>query len=109
ELDHDWQLAFKHAYNELKKGSLKLMLTSYFASVDHHFELIASLPLQAVHLDIVSEKTDLQRAIDTLPKHWVVSLGVVDGRNIWRTDLLALYQQLEPVYQQLNGRLWLAP
>lgn len=109
ELDNDWQQAFKQAYNELKKGSLKLMLTSYFASVDHHLELIASLPIQAVHLDIVSEKTDIQRIIDTLPKHWVISLGVIDGRNIWRSDLLALYQQLEPVYQQLNGRLWLAP
>ncbi|GGD50109.1 5-methyltetrahydropteroyltriglutamate--homocysteine S-methyltransferase [Lacimicrobium alkaliphilum] len=109
ELDENWQAAFRQAYGELRQGSLKLLLTSYFASVDHHLDLIASLPLHGVHLDCVAEPTDIQLAIDLLPRHWVVSLGVIDGRNIWKTDLSALYEKLEPVYAQLNGRTWLAP
>jgi len=109
ELDTDWQKAFRQAYGELRQGSLKLLLTSYFASIDHHLDLIASLPLHGVHIDCVAEQTDIQLAIDILPRHWVVSLGVIDGRNIWKTDLSALYQKLEPIYAQLNGRTWLAP
>lgn len=109
ELDENWQKAFRQAYGELRQGSLKLLLTSYFASIDHHLDLIASLPLHGVHIDCVAEQTDIQLAIDMLPRHWVVSLGVIDGRNIWKTDLSALYQKLEPVYAQLNGRTWLAP
>ncbi|WP_088330540.1 5-methyltetrahydropteroyltriglutamate--homocysteine S-methyltransferase [Lacimicrobium sp. SS2-24] len=109
ELDTDWQEAFRNAYGALRQGSLKLLLTSYFASIDHHLDLIASLPLHGVHLDCVAEPTDIQLAIDTLPRHWIVSLGVIDGRNIWKSDLSALYHKLEPVYAQLNGRTWLAP
>ncbi|WP_156413610.1 5-methyltetrahydropteroyltriglutamate--homocysteine S-methyltransferase [Lacimicrobium alkaliphilum] len=109
ELDADWQKAFRQAYGELRQGSLKLLLTSYFASIDHHLDLIASLPLHGVHIDCVAEPTDIQLTIDMLPRHWVVSLGVIDGRNIWKSDLSALYQKLEPLYAQLNGRTWLAP
>ncbi|GAB3019825.1 5-methyltetrahydropteroyltriglutamate--homocysteine S-methyltransferase [Bowmanella dokdonensis] len=109
ELDEGWKKAFRSAYSQLRQGQLKLLLTSYFASVDHHLDLIASLPLHGVHLDCVAEPTDIQLAIDILPRHWVVSLGVIDGRNIWKTDLEALYQKLEPIYAQLNGRTWLAP
>lgn len=109
ELDNNWQQAFKTSYNSLNQGSLKLLVTSYFASVDHHFDLIANLPIRGVHLDIVSEQTNLEQAINKLPKHWVISLGVIDGRNIWRSDLATLYQRLAPIYEQLAGRLWLAP
>ncbi|MDN4502734.1 5-methyltetrahydropteroyltriglutamate--homocysteine S-methyltransferase [Alteromonadaceae bacterium BrNp21-10] len=109
ELNNAWLDAFKQAYQTLKKGNLKLLLTSYFASIEQQLALVATLPFNGVHLDILSETCNVDYAINTLPKHWVISLGVINGRNIWRTDLTALYQQLEPIYEKLAARLWLAP
>jgi 5-methyltetrahydropteroyltriglutamate--homocysteine methyltransferase len=109
ELSADWQQGFRTAYQGFRQGQLKFLLTSYFASVEHHLELIASLPLHGVHLDTLAEFIDIDNAIDILPKHWVISLGVINGRNIWRTDLAKLYQQLQSIHNRLAARLWLAP
>ncbi len=109
ELETDWQEAFARAYQQLEKGKLKLLLTSYFASIDHHIDLIKSLNFDGLHIDTLAEKTDVKGIIDQLPKHWVISLGVINGRNVWKTDLVSVYQKLQPLYRQLGERLWIAP
>jgi len=124
ELDGQWQQAFSQAYKTLEKGKLKLLLTTYFASIDHHIDLIKDLPFDGVHLDTVAEKAvaknsttkstvannnNLSDIIERLPSDWIISLGVINGRNIWKTDLVAVYQEIQPLYHQLGERLWLAP
>ena len=109
ELTEKWQQAFKTGYGQLDKGALKLLLTTYFASIDHHLELIKTLPVDGIHLDTVAEQTDVIKCIDALPEPWVISLGVVNGRNVWKTDLVSVYQTLLPLYRRLGERLWLAP
>src|SRR5690606_23908614 len=47
--------------------------------------------------------------LDWLAPYKVLSLGVVDGRNVWRSDLGALLDRLRPVHERLGERLWLAP
>ncbi|MGL1957929.1 MAG: 5-methyltetrahydropteroyltriglutamate--homocysteine S-methyltransferase [Colwellia sp.] len=109
ELTNDWQHAFSQAYKTLEKGSLKLLLTTYFAAIDHHIELIKGLPFDGLHIDMVAEKTNVNAIIDRLPNDWTISLGVINGRNVWKTDLVSVYQKLQPLYRQLGERLWLAP
>jgi 5-methyltetrahydropteroyltriglutamate--homocysteine methyltransferase len=109
ELSEQWQQAFTTVYNTLNKGTLKLLLTTYFASIDHHLELIKNLAVDGLHIDTVAEQTDVNAIIAALPDNWVISLGVVDGRNVWKTDLVSRYQKLQPLYRQLGERLWLAP
>ncbi|MCW8832681.1 MAG: 5-methyltetrahydropteroyltriglutamate--homocysteine S-methyltransferase, partial [Colwellia sp.] len=109
ELDSQWQQAFSQAYDTLEKGALKLLLTTYFASVEHHIDVIKALPFDGIHLDTIAEKSDISSIIERLPNDWVISLGVINGRNIWKTDLVSVYQILKPLYQQLGQRLWLAP
>lgn len=109
ELDGNWQQAFTQAYQLLDKGSLKLLLTSYFASVDHHIDLIKDLSFDGLHIDTIAEKTDVNAIIEKLPNDWIISLGVINGRNVWKTDLVSVYQQLQPLYRKLGDRLWLAP
>jgi len=109
ELDEQWQQAFTQAYQTLEKGTLKLLLTSYFTSIEHQVEVIKSLPFDGLHIDTIAEQTDVNAIIDTVPDHWVISLGVINGRNIWKTDLVTVYQQVVPLYRQLGERLWLAP
>lgn len=109
ELDEAWQQAFTQAYKTLEKGSLKLLLTTYFASVDHHITLIKTLPFDGIHIDTLAENTDVNTIIKSLPNDWVISLGVINGRNIWKTDLVSVYQKVLPIYRALGDRLWLAP
>lgn len=109
ELADDWQHAFSLAYQQLDKGQLKLLLTSYFASITHHIDLVKRLDFDGIHLDTVAEKFDVDDMIAQLPSHWVISLGVINGRNIWKADLLSVYQGVLPIYQAIGERLWLAP
>ncbi|MCJ8319230.1 MAG: 5-methyltetrahydropteroyltriglutamate--homocysteine S-methyltransferase [Colwellia sp.] len=109
ELDQRWQQAFTQAYKTLEKGQLKLLLTSYFASIDHHISLIQSLPFDGLHIDTVAENSNVSKIISELPSHWIVSLGIINGRNIWKTDLVSVYQKVLPFYRELGERLWLAP
>ena len=109
ELTSDWLLAFEKSYQQLANASIKLLLATYFGSVDHHLTTIAKLPINGVHLDTVSEDFDWQKVLPALPSHWVVSLGIIDGRNIWKADLVSIYQRLLPWYHLLGNKLWLAP
>jgi len=109
ELDTQWQQAFSQAYKTLKKGDLKVLLTSYFASIDHQIDLIKDLDFDGLHIDTLAEKSDVTRIIERLPNDWIISLGVINGRNVWKTDLVSVYQTLQPLYRILVDRLWLAP
>ena len=109
ELDDKWQQAFSQAYQQSNKGQLKVLLTSYFASIDHHIDLIKDLDFDGLHIDTIAEQSDVTSIIERLPNDWIISLGVINGRNVWKTDLVSVYQTLQPLYQTLGERLWLAP
>ncbi|KAB7622968.1 5-methyltetrahydropteroyltriglutamate--homocysteine S-methyltransferase [Alkalilimnicola sp. S0819] len=109
ELDADWQHAFNLAYHQLKSCRVKLLLASYFGPLAENTYLAANLPVAGLHLDAVYGRDSVLTLIDQLPSHKVVSLGVIDGRNIWKTDLTATLDWLEPLHRRLGERLWLAP
>lgn len=85
------------------------MLTTYFANVSRYQGLIATLPVDGIHLDLVRAPEQLGPWINTIPSFWVLSAGIIDGRNIWRTDLDKALALLEPWAQRLGERLWIAP
>jgi 5-methyltetrahydropteroyltriglutamate--homocysteine methyltransferase len=62
-----------------------------------------------LHLDAINARDEIQPAINLLPSHKVLSLGVINGRNIWKTDLNAVLDWLEPLAERLGERLWIAP
>ena len=107
DLPDAWQQAYHTAYNALQ-GHCRLLLTSYFGSVDHHWSLIRSLPVQGVHLDCVAGHWPTPSRLAELPADWIISLGIINGRNIWRADLEQQHQRLRPLAAQLGERLWLA-
>lgn len=109
ELDNDWKGAFKTAYAQLNTGNVKLLLATYFGQLQDNLSLVASLPVQGVHLDAVNARSEVDALIAQLPVTTVISLGVINGRNIWKTDLNAVLDWLEPVAKQLGDRLWIAP
>jgi 5-methyltetrahydropteroyltriglutamate--homocysteine methyltransferase len=109
ELAPQWQEAFRTAYAALSGCSVKLLLTTYFGQLKENLELACSLPVAGLHLDAVNARDEVDQVIEQLSRDKVLSLGVVNGRNIWKTDLSALLDWLEPVAQQLDERLWIAP
>ena len=109
ELDADWQHAFTTAYHHLKAVRIKLLLATYFGSLQDHLYLAANLPVAGLHIDALQGRAEVQPLLNLLPGHKVLSLGVIDGRNIWKTDLDATLDWLEPLAARLGDRLWLAP
>jgi 5-methyltetrahydropteroyltriglutamate--homocysteine methyltransferase len=109
ELDAAWQAAFSTAYAALASSKLKLLLATYFGPLLENLPLACSLPLAGVHLDAINARSEVDTLIAHLPADRVVSLGVVNGRNVWKTHLSAALDWLEPVSKTLGERLWLAP
>jgi 5-methyltetrahydropteroyltriglutamate--homocysteine methyltransferase len=109
ELDADWQHAFNTAYHRLKICKVKLLLATYFGQLQENAYLAANLPVAGLHIDAINGRDDVQSIINLLHPHKVLSLGVINGRNIWKTDLSAVLDWIEPVAERLGERLWLAP
>jgi 5-methyltetrahydropteroyltriglutamate--homocysteine methyltransferase len=109
ELEADWRHALTNAYHSLKSSSVKLLLTTYFGELRENLQLACELPVAGLHLDAIKARDEVTRLSDWLPAHKVLSLGVIDGRNIWKTDLSATLAWLAPVHQKFAERLWLAP
>ncbi|MBF4281904.1 5-methyltetrahydropteroyltriglutamate--homocysteine S-methyltransferase [Vibrio anguillarum] len=107
ELEPKWQDAFKLAYQVIA-GDVKLLLTTYFDSVLDTLDKIIELPVNGLHIDLSASADQLNAVLEKLPKNWVLSAGVVNGRNVWRADLATLLARLQPVKQQLGDRLWIA-
>ncbi|NQZ53726.1 MAG: 5-methyltetrahydropteroyltriglutamate--homocysteine S-methyltransferase [Piscirickettsiaceae bacterium] len=109
ELDSSWHNALKQAYFSLNKSPVKLLLTSYFGELKENLHLACELPIAGLHIDAINGLSEVNKVVDWLPSHKIVSLGVINGRNIWKTDLNAILDWLEPLSERLKDRLWLAP
>ncbi|WP_261096253.1 5-methyltetrahydropteroyltriglutamate--homocysteine S-methyltransferase [Serratia quinivorans] len=96
ELPQAWLNAFKPAYDALQ-GQVKLLLTTYFDSVGHNLETVRQLPVQGLHVDLVGGHDDIAVLNKSLPKEWLLSLGVINGRNVWRADLSSWFERLQPL------------
>lgn len=109
ELDADWQHAFNTAYHQLKSCRVKLLLATYFGQLLENGYLAANLPVAGLHIDAINGREDVLPLLNLLPSHKVLSLGVINGRNIWKTDLVGVLDWVEPIAQKLGDRLWIAP
>ena len=109
ELDADWQHGFNIAYHELKACKVKLLLATYFGQLQENAWIAANLPVAGLHVDAINDRDGVLPLINLLPGHKVLSLGVVDGRNVWKTDLERTLDWLEPLAERLGERLWIAP
>jgi 5-methyltetrahydropteroyltriglutamate--homocysteine methyltransferase len=109
ELDTDWQHAFNLAYHQLKSSRVKLLVATYFGQLADNQYLAANLPVAGLHVDAINARSEVVPLIGMLPAHKVLSVGVINGRNIWKTDLNATLEWLEPIAERLGDRLWLAP
>ncbi|WP_024929222.1 5-methyltetrahydropteroyltriglutamate--homocysteine S-methyltransferase [Methylophilus sp. OH31] len=109
ELEAEWQHAFNLAYHQLKSSRIKILLATYFGPLVDNQYLVANLPVAGLHIDAINARHEIVPLLAMLPAHKVLSLGVINGRNIWKTDLNGTLDWLEPIAERLGDRLWLAP
>ncbi|MGM8849710.1 5-methyltetrahydropteroyltriglutamate--homocysteine S-methyltransferase [Salinicola halophyticus] len=109
DLPDEWQRAFEFAYNQLQSAPVKLLLASYFGGLGDNLGLAVSLPVEGLHIDLVRAPQQLTAVLDRLSPYKVLSVGAIDGRNIWRADLSRLAAELKDARARLGDRLWLAP
>lgn len=109
ELDADWKHACNLAYHHLKACRVKLLLATYFGQLQENRYLVANLPVAGLHLDAINGREDIAPLLGLVSPLKVISLGVINGRNVWKTDLDATLDWLEPIARRLGSRLWLAP
>ena len=109
ELTAEWQRAFETAYATLAQRDLKILLATYFGTLKENLPLVCRLPIDGLHLDVAHSQEDIAPAIELLPNNTMLSLGVINGRNIWKSDLHQILSWLEPLHAKLSDRLWIAP
>jgi 5-methyltetrahydropteroyltriglutamate--homocysteine methyltransferase len=112
ELSSDWQAAFLPAYRTLRSAApdSKILLGTYFGELRENLSLATSLPVDALHLDLTRAAKELQKVLQHLPPSMSLSLGVVDGRNVWRNNFELSLQQIGEAKRVLSSeRLLIAP
>lgn len=109
DLPQEWKSAFERAYNLLQREPLKKLIATYFGGLEDNLGLAASLPLDGLHIDLVRAPEQYPTILDRLPAYKVLSLGLVNGRNVWRCDLDKALDVLRHAHERLGERLWVAP
>lgn len=109
DLPQEWKNAFERAYNLLQREPVKKLVATYFAGLEDNLGLAAGLPVDGLHIDLVRAPEQYPTILDRLPAYKVLSLGVVNGRNVWRCDLEKVLETLKHAQERLGDRLWVAP
>ncbi|XBC44402.1 MAG: 5-methyltetrahydropteroyltriglutamate--homocysteine S-methyltransferase [Buchnera aphidicola (Schlechtendalia peitan)] len=107
ELSKRWRESFYYVYEKLF-GHTKILLTTYFGGIHHNIDIISKLPVQGLHVDLISEKCDLSLLNSKLSKDLLISLGIINGRNVWRTNLFEWFTKIKS-FLMLRKHVWIAP
>jgi 5-methyltetrahydropteroyltriglutamate--homocysteine methyltransferase len=105
---------FVKVYNEIKKAfpHLHLILASYFECYGENLPMVLKLPIQTLHLDLVRCPMQLEDIFQTDIKNskLCLSLGLVEGRNIWKNDFTQSLDTIHKVVEVLGAeRVMIAP
>ncbi|AQS41822.1 MAG: 5-methyltetrahydropteroyltriglutamate--homocysteine methyltransferase [Candidatus Tokpelaia hoelldobleri] len=112
DLNKNQQGAFDYAYRLLGKDTSlpKILLASYFGDLGDNQTTALNLPVAGLHIDLVRGMNQLDSVVNALRPDQLLSLGVIDGRNVWRADVPKLVETFAPVIATLGAdRVQLAP
>ena len=98
--------AFKPAYDKLSSlgGRIpNLVVATYFGDVVHNFDVLPALSgVHGLHIDLVRNPEQIETVMANLREHQILSLGVVDGRNIWKSNFKSAIEIVETVVQKIG-------
>lgn len=108
ELSVELQKAFVTSYTKLNNPKINILLATYFGSLQDNLETISKLPIAGLHIDAINGRAEVEAVIAKMSGK-VISLGVINGRNIWKSDLNTILDWLEPIAEKMGDNLWIAP
>ncbi len=104
------EAALRTAYATLAGSGVKICLTTYFEKLSANEDLALALPTEALHIDLRRGAGQLDSVLAKMPADKILSLGLVDGRNIWRNNLRASLALAHHAMDKLGtDRVWIAP
>lgn len=92
DMNSDVQGAYQTAYQYFKNYQIKIMLTTYFDGLTDVLDMAVKLPVAGLHIDLVKSPEQLERVLSATAPDKVLSLGLIDGRNVWKADLNSVLQ-----------------
>lgn len=109
DLPQAWKNAYERVYNILQREPLKKLVATYSGGLEDNLGLAASLPVDGLHIDLVQAPQRYPVILDRLPAYKILSLGLVNGRNVWGCKLDKALDVVRHAHERLGERLWLAP
>ncbi|HET9122337.1 MAG TPA: 5-methyltetrahydropteroyltriglutamate--homocysteine S-methyltransferase, partial [Acidiferrobacteraceae bacterium] len=107
DLPRAWLDAYPRAYAALE-GPVKLLVATYFEGIADRADLVARLPVAGWHVDLVRAPAQAVAVAKALKPTQLLSLGVIDGRNIWAADLQKALEQVRAVQTHFKGAVAVA-
>ena len=108
DLDVATKDAFNEAYCELTGGP-KLLVATYFGALDDNLKTAVALPVAGLHIDLVRAPGQLTQVAKALPRERILSLGLINGRNIWKTGLTDGERLIEDARTLHGDKLFIGP
>lgn len=112
DLDQKAREVYQYVYARITKQfpNLKFIVTTYFDGLKDNLSLAAALPIDALHIDLVRAPEQLEEVLRAVPETLILSLGVVDGRNIWKNDFSQSLTFIKQALTSLGSeRVFIAP
>jgi 5-methyltetrahydropteroyltriglutamate--homocysteine methyltransferase len=112
DIDNATRELFKTVYREVRNEfpNLKILIATYFEGMRENTETALALPVDAIHIDLVRAPAELIPVLGKLPAEMKLSLGIVDGRNIWRNDFTKSLRLIRTALDKVGSeKLMLAP
>ena len=108
DLPEEAHSAYNSAFDKLStvSGKLHLMVATYFGDLRDNLETAVNLPVAGLHIDLIRAPKQLDEVLKVWPGKKALSLGVVDGRNIWRGDLAKSVKTIEKAADAI-GNEWI--
>lgn len=103
---------YQYVYQELRKQfpKLKFIIATYFDGLKDNASLAVSLPADVLHIDLVRNPEQLEDILSAIPENLSLSLGVVDGRNIWKNNYEKSLTFIKKATEKLGTeRIFVAP
>ena len=112
DLNEKEKQAFVYAYAEIKRHCphIKTLVTTYFEGLGNNISLAVNLPICALHIDLVRAPQQLSEILPVIPEKLSLSLGIIDGRNIWKNDYAQSLQLIQTAIDAIGTeRVMIAP
>ncbi|GES78493.1 5-methyltetrahydropteroyltriglutamate--homocysteine S-methyltransferase [Rhizophagus clarus] len=112
DLPSDLKKDYSSAYNALTKVSpqIKILIATYFERIGSNIDFIVDTPISALHIDLVRAPDQLESILKRIPSTVSLSLGLINGRNIWKVNMEAALAEAQKAISCLGAqRVFIAP